>query len=630
MCGICGIIGNNRSIPDRSVTISRMMDRMAHRGPDDKGTHNGNFHFFGNIRLAVIDIEYGHQPMVTADGRYVLVFNGEIYNYLELRQKLIDRGVQFRTQSDTEVLLQLLVHDGEDALKKLNGMFAFALFDNHTKQWMIARDPLGIKPLYYAILDREIVFASEIKALLVHPDIRAECNWTGLQHYLTFQFCLGSETLFKGIRQLEPGFYMKGSTGKVDARIRYWDTNYNIVDQTEESYFTEKLRSLIDEKVGLQIRSDVPLGAYLSGGLDSTTVATMASNHLGQRLKVFHGRFYDGPAFDESPYARIVANELNAELIEVVPTPEEFADILPRLIYFLDEPVAGPGLFPQYIVSKAASKHVKVILGGQGGDEVFGGYARYLIGYLEQALKGAIFETQEEGKHLVTLNSIIPNLPILKEYRPLMQHFWKDGLFDNMDGRYFRLIDRSPDIANLLTEDALSRFNREQVFSEFQEVFNHPETKSYVNKMTHFDLKTLLPALLQVEDRMSMAVSLESRVPLLDIDIVNFATTMPPQIKFQGGRSKHILRKAVSSIVSDTVLQRKDKMGFPVPLKKWLENGPVKDFVHEVLLGKASKERGLFKPSALEKLIHTESEYGRQLWGALCIELWHRTFIDGN
>jgi len=631
VCGICGIIGKGPGdgLP-REAIVREMMARLAHRGPDDEGLHAGEGACFGHRRLAVIDLVHGHQPMRSEDGRYTLVTNGEIYNYLELRQKLLRQGVAFQTDSDTEVLLKMLIHEGVEALGQLNGMFAFALFDEQLGEWLLCRDPFGIKPLYYAELDDGLVFASEIKALLAHPDIRAEADWDALQQYLSFQFCLGDRTLFRGIRKLEPGCYAKGAGGHPTQFVRYWDTNYHIDEHHTEEYFREHLVDLLQDSARLQIRSDVPLGAYLSGGLDSSVVASMAARHLGGRLRVFHGRFAEGAGYDESAYARAAAAQMGAELHEVVPTAEGFVELLPGIIRAMDEPAAGPGVFPQHIVSRLAAQHVKVVLGGTGGDEAFGGYARYLVGYLEQALKGAIFETQDEGKHVVTLASIIPNLPILRQYHPLMQHFWRDGLFEDMDARYFRLIDRSPDIERILTPDALAAMDREAVFAEFQRTFNHPDTRSYVNKMTHFDLKTLLPALLQVEDRASMAVSLESRVPLLDTRIVDLVTTMPPQMKFHGGRTKHILRNAAADLIPEAVRRRKDKMGFPVPLREWLARGPVRDFVRDTLLSRASRERGLFQPGVVETLLHAETAGGRQVWGALCLELWHREFIDAS
>jgi len=627
MCGICGILGPGATFEQETI-VAEMMASLHHRGPDGEGRFSGNNFCFGHRRLAIIDLEHGKQPMVTPDGRYVVVFNGEIYNYVELRSRLTQQGTMFKTFSDTEVLLHMLVRHGCDALPQLNGMFAFVFYDTHTGEWMMARDPFGIKPLYFKALPDKVIFASEIKALFRHPLVSPSRNWKAMQQYLTFQFCLSDATLFDGIQKLEPGCFARGKGGKISQTIRYWDTDYTIDEYHTEEYFTDRLRTLLEDSVALQIRSDVPLGTYLSGGLDSSVVTAMAADHLGGQFKAFTGRFAEGEQYDESPYARLVAKEVSTELHEVVPTARDFVEHISNLIYAMDEPVAGPGLFPQYMVSRLASQHVKVVLGGQGGDEIFGGYARYLVAYLEQALKGAIFENQEEGQHIVTLSSIIKNLPVLKNYSPLMQQFWKDGLFGEMDARYFRLIDRSPDVEQLLSKDACAAFDRQYVFEEFQKVFNHPDTRSYVNKMTHFDQKTLLPALLQVEDRVSMAVSLESRVPLLDTRIVDLVTKMPPAMKFQGGKTKYILKQAARNRIPEAVLTRKDKMGFPVPLKEWLTQGPVREFVNDILLGKTTSQRGLFDCCALERMVQSEGAFGRQLWGALCIELWHRRFLD--
>ena len=629
MCGICGVFGYSpQSQNEKKQLVRKMMTRLSHRGPDGEGIHSSQNAILGHVRLAIIDLEHGLQPMVSRDDRYTLIFNGEIYNYLELRKSLESKGVQFQTQSDTEVLLQILIQQGENALNQLNGMFAFAFHDNQTGQWILARDPFGIKPLYYCITENEIVFASEIKALLEHPKVKVEQNFKALQHYLTFQFYLNGETLFKGIHEIEPGFYLKGRAGQVEQTIRYWDTSYQVNFKKTEIQFKEELTDLLDDSIKIQIRSDVPVGSHLSGGIDSSTIASMAAVHFDGEFSVFTGKFQEGQAYDEAHYAKLVAEKIRANYHEVIPTAKQFVDLFPKLIFSLDQPLAGPGLFPQFLVSQLAAQHVKVVLGGQGGDEIFGGYARYLIGYLEQALKGAILGTQEEGKHVVTLTSVISNLSILKEYQPLLQHFWKDGLFEDMDARYFRLIDRSPDILKLITDDAQNSFNKEEVFSDFQNIFNHPDTSSYINKMTHFDQKTLLPALLHVEDRVSMAVSLESRVPLLDTRIVNLITSMPPKIKFKGGQGKYILKEVTRKILPKAVVDRKDKMGFPVPLKEWIKMGVVRDFVCDTLLSKTCRERGLFQQNALEQLIQKEGTFGRQLWGALCIELWSKEFFS--
>lgn len=630
MCGIAAILSHERSLEDRIPVMQAMLSEIAHRGPDGEGTlHVANQVLLGHQRLAIIDIEHGQQPMCSEDGRYSLIFNGEIYNYLELRQSLIQSGHRFETFSDTEVLLRLLIERGAGAVDSLNGMFAFLFHDRQENRWIAARDAFGIKPLYYVSLDDELVFASEIKALLAHPDVRAERDDLALQQYLSLQFCLDDRTMFRGVRKVKPGFLLQGQGRQILEQRCFWDTNYVIDHYHTEDYFVDRLRALLEDSIRLQIRSDVPLGGYISGGIDSSLVCALAASHLEAPMPVFHGRFQESPVYDESKYAKIAAQGAGAIYNEITITEQDFVESLPGLIRSLDEPLAGPGLLPQFCVSRAAREKVTVVLGGQGGDEIFGGYARYLVGYLEQALKGAIFETQEEGAHLVTLESIIPQLPMLKQYRPLLSKFWRDGLFNEMDARYFRLIDRSEDLNASLNADLVAQFDPDELFAEFQAIFNHPDTTSYINKMTHFDQKTLLPALLQVEDRVSMSVSLEARVPLLDTRIVDLVTTMPPPLKFQGGRSKHVLKIATQTLLPKAVLERKDKMGFPVPLNEWMQGGPVRDFVADVLLSRASLDRGIFRPEVLQQLIAEESVGARQLWGALSLELWHREFIDG-
>lgn len=631
MCAICGIVGPGSAPPESRSIVKKMMDTLAHRGPDDQGMAAGDNFIFGHRRLAIIDLEGGAQPMQSDDGQITLVHNGEIYNYLELRQELTRKGAKFRTFSDTEVLLKLYELYGFDCIDKLIGMFAFAIYDSRNNCFFAARDHFGIKPFYYTeIPDGSIIFASEIKAFFQHPVIVPELAQNAMNEYLTFQFCLGEKTLFKNIKKLEPAHYLlkKEKNARLQNR-RYWKLSYEIDLHHTDKYFIDKMLFLMQDSVRGQLRSDVPLGGYLSGGLDSSSITTLAAAQYGNEFKCFTGRFAEGPAYDESQYARIVAQENNCTYHEIVPTAQDFIRLMPKLIYHMDEPAAGPGLFPQYMVSKLAKEHVTVVLGGQGGDEVLGGYARYLVAYLEQCLKGSIFETQEEGQHIVTLESIVPNLALLKQYTPLLKAFWKEGLFESMDARYFRLVDRSQHLNHILHPDILQNFNRDAIFSKFRSIFNHPETKSYFNKMTHFDQQTLLPALMQVEDRVSMAVSLESRVPLLDPRIAQLVASMPPNIKFNGGQTKFVLKNAMRSLLPRPILERKDKMGFPVPLKEWW-NGPLQDFFSDILLSKRCRERGIFVSKGLSKLIQVEGQYDRQIWGALCLELWHRAFVDGD
>ena len=629
MCGIVSIHTSQNSLEDKSSQLDDMLARILHRGPDSEGMmHVNNQVLLGHRRLSIIDLESGQQPMVSDDNRYSIIFNGEIYNYLELRQMLMRKGVYFNTSSDTEVLLQMMIHFGAEALKQLNGMFAFIFHDRNKNKWIAARDPFGIKPLYFSESDQCLYFASEIKCFFANPKFEAIRNDNALHQYLAFQMCLNDETMFDGVRKILPGHYLMGIGAEIKQNLCYWDTNYIVDGNHSEEYFLEKISYTIEDSIRLQLRSDVPLGSYLSGGIDSSLVSKLASDYLGYSIPLFHGKFLESPAYDESKYAIIMSDAMNCILHEIIPTAQEFVEIFPKLVYAMDEPVAGPGLFPQYSVSKLAKEHVKVVLGGQGGDELFGGYARYLVGYLEQALKGAIYETQEEGEHLVSLNSIVPHLPVLKQYLPLLSQFWEKGLFGDMDQRYFRLVDRSQGVQQLLHEEMLQDFNKDYLFSTFQEVFNHPDTLSYINKMTHFDQKTLLPALLQVEDRVSMHVSLESRVPLLDTRIADLVTTIPPNLKFHGGRTKHLLKETAKKLLPNAIINRKDKMGFPVPLREWMHAGPVKEFVTDILLSEKSKKRGIYNIRSLEDMICNPGVGGRQLWGALSLELWHQQFID--
>ena len=629
MCGIVSIHSSGMPLQNYEGVLEDMMKTLHHRGPDGEGrVHIQSQVLMGHRRLSVIDLENGKQPMISKDGRYSLIFNGEIYNYLELREELISQGVAFHTISDTEVLLNMLVQYDTDAIVKLNGMFSFVFHDRKENQWISARDPMGIKPLYFCQTDDHLLFASEIKALLAHPQVTVLRNEKALNQYLSFQMCLDEETLFQGVRKVLPGHYLLGQGSEIKKTVTYWDTNYKIDGNHTEQDYLDQIYDTLQDCVRLQLRADVPVGAHLSGGMDSSLVSVLASKQLDSEISLFHGKFAEGANYDESEYAEIIAEQTQGSLYQTIPTAQEFADILPDLIYALDEPVAGPGLFPQYAVSKLAKEKVKVVLGGQGGDEIFGGYARYLVGYLEQALKGAIHETQEEGEHLVSLESIVPHLPVLKQYVPLLSQFWREGLFGEMDQRYFRLVDKSQGIHELLDKEFLERFDKDYLFSIFQKVFNHPDTLSFINKMTHFDQKTLLPALLQVEDRVSMHVSLESRVPLLDTRLVDLVTTIPPKLKFQGGRTKHLLKLAVKNLLPEKILNRKDKMGFPVPIKEWMQGGVFRDFVGDTLLSERSKSRGIYSHIALEEMISNPGVGGRSLWGALCLELWHLQFID--
>ena len=636
MCGIAGIINRDRRRPVDRGALDRMTDALAHRGPDDRGTSVFENVGLGNRRLAIIDIEGGHQPMVDLDDRYCITYNGELYNYLENRADLLQRGFRFRTHSDTEVLLGLYACHGLEMFERMNGMFAFALYDRRERRLLLARDRFGERPLYVYRDGERVAFASEIKALLTLPGVRAEADEQALHEYLTFQYCLGDRTLFRGVRKLPPATYLVlDDVGDEVASGEYWALGFEESAEHSEQWFLEELRFLLEDAVKIRLRSDVPIGAYLSGGLDSSLIASLAGKLLGRGLPSFTGYFAEGAAYSELPYATAVAQRNGSEHHLSCPTAVDFAEQLPRIIRALDEPAAGPGAFPQLMVSSLARQHVKVVLGGQGGDELFGGYARYLIMYLEESLMGSIYGTQDPQRHLVTLGNMLPNLAMLREYVPLLQRFWSKGLFDPMERRYFSLIARASSLTDTFTPEFLASRDEAAIYAAFERQFNDilgrvPSGGSALfNRMTSYDVKTLLQSLLHVEDRMSMAVSLESRLPLLDHRIAELMFHMPPIYKYRDGKSKAALAAIAAPHLPESVLRRQDKMGFPVPFVEWAR-GDLKEWVRGVLLGEAARSRGIYRLEGVERLIEHESAYGRELWGLLCLELWFQEFIDGG
>jgi asparagine synthase (glutamine-hydrolysing) len=553
-----------------------------------------------------------------------ITYNGEVYNYLELRSQLVSEA--FRTQSDTEVLLHAYQKWGEDCVTEFRGMFAFGLWDEARQTLLCARDRFGIKPLYYTVVDGVLFVASEIKALLPFLP-RIETDLEGFKDYLTFQFCLAGKTLFKDVHELMPGHLLIACNGSVEVR-RYWEVYYSPDFHHTDRSFEEKVRELVSDSVALHLRSDVPVGAYVSGGLDSSIVASLAAERKPSGFAGFTGKFLEGEAYDESRYAREVAGRRGFPLYELDITERDFVENIAKVIYHLDFPVAGPGSFPQYMISALASQHRKVLLGGQGGDEIFGGYVRYLIAYFEQCIKGAIDGTMHSGNFIVTYESIIPNLGTLREYKPLLQEFWREGLFEDIDRRYFRLINRSGVLRDEINWAALGPYSP---YETFRRIFHgdNVHKESYFDSMTHFDFKTLLPALLQVEDRVSMAHGLESRVPFLDAAVVEFAATIPSNIKFKDGTMKHVLKAGLRHALPESVADRRDKMGFPVPLHEWLGRpGLVRDFVCDVFSSHRARERDLVNNRAVVSKLGEEARFGRKVWGLLCLELWQSAFHD--
>ncbi len=627
MCGIAGILHKGCArINGLASSLDAMSDLIAHRGPDGAGEWCREDLSIGLVhrRLAIIDLsETASQPMIGENGS-VIVYNGEIYNYKELRESL-RASWNFRSQSDTECILAAYAKYGDACLDHPRGMFAFAIWDENRRRLFCARDRFGIKPFYYCVVNGVFYFASEAKALLPFlPKISTDRD--ALAEYLTFQYTIGEKTLFEGIRQLLPGHALVVEDGEIKI-WRYWDVRFEIDFDHSPSYFRKRLRELVDESLSLHLRSDVPVGSYISGGIDSSLLHILANRGAASCPLGFHGRFTDYEGYDESHYALKAAENTGGQLHIADIDAEDFRNHIRDVIYHLDFPVAGPGSFPQFMVSKLAAEQLKVVLGGQGGDEIFGGYARYVVAYFEQCIKAAIDGKYHNGNYVVTIESIVPNLGLLREYKPLMKEFWREGLFAPMDQRYFRLVDRSTDMKDEIDWEG---FDLRRVFEDFSRIFNNSanvKKEAYFDKMTHFDFKCLLPALLQVEDRMSMAHGLESRVPLLDHPLVEFAATVPADVKFKGGDMKQLIKSEFRRELPAEILNRRDKMGFPVPLKEWFAD-ELKDFVRDIFQGMAEKKRPYINSKIVLKNLGDEARFSRKTWGLLSLELWHQIFHD--
>lgn len=606
-----------------------MVELTAHRGPDGSGVWVNEEESVGlaHSRLSIIDTSRaGAQPMV-GHNNDVLVFNGEIYNYKELRNVAIGHKRSFSSNSDTEAILAGYEQDADGFIQKLRGMFAFGIWSPRNREMILARDRFGIKPLYYMQKDGLFYFASEAKALIPFLS-EIETESSVLTEYLTFQNTLGNKTMFTGIMQLMPGQLIRIANQHINIE-QYWDISYDIDFDHSEKYFVERLHDLVDESIDLHLESDVEIGAYLSGGIDSSLVAGLTRDATGQTLKAFHGRYTESPGYDESKYAIIAAKHAGLDLYIRDLDSKNAIDYLRKVIYHLDYPVAGPGALPQFMISQLASEHVKVVLGGQGGDEIFGGYARYMIGYLEQCLRAAIDGTSKSGNFIVTLESIIPNLGLLREYQPLLQKFWRQGLFGELDERYFQLVERATDLGDAINWEV---FDRKETMNNYFGIFNNSKNvkkEAYFDSMTHFDFKTLLPALLHVEDRMSMAHGIESRVPFLDHPLVEFVATIPADVKFKNGELKRLLKTTFPDALPLEIVQRRDKMGFPVPLAEWAKGSLKRDF-NGIIESLRDRRLDFVNDNHLTNILHTTPKFSRGIWALISLELWFQEFHDSS
>lgn len=620
MCGIAGIWG--REAPGNRVEawtadVRAMLAAIRHRGPDGEGVVANRAGVLGACRLAVIDLEHGAQPMRTRDGRFALALNGEIVNHVELRAGLAARGAAFRTRCDTEVLLELLARDGAAGLGRANGMFATALLDDATGAALLARDPCGIKPLSWLDEGDRVLFASEPKAILAAARRRPGLSRAALLDYLAFQTPLSDATFFEGVHRLAPGTMLRlerGAAPRIEP-LPAWTGRVDV--PADAGAAADALRNLLRDAVRDHLVSDVPLGAHLSGGVDSSLVAALAAREMAAPIHVFTGAF-DVAGFDEREHARAVAAEIGAVRHEIVMTPNDLADALPRAVRAMDEPMAGPGLLPQWHVSRLAAQHVKVVLGGQGGDELFSGYVRHLILRLELALSESIQDGATQS-----LRTLAPHLAALDGYGPLLRRHFGTGLFQPLPERYFALMHRGSGLDDVLSGDVREAVRRDRPKERFLAAFGPASNR--VGDAVRFDRRFFLPALLEVEDRSSMAWSLESRVPLLDRRILAFVDACADDVLFGDGELKSLLRRAAWPVLPAAARARNDKMGFPVPLAAWAR-GPLESFFRDLLGDATARSRGLYDPRGVDRVLSGESVEARHLWALVNVELWHRTY----
>jgi asparagine synthase (glutamine-hydrolysing) len=629
MCGICGKLEFDRNASVPEPLIRTMLNSIRHRGPDDQGVYLSSQVGLGHARLSIIDLSSGHQPLSNEDGTVWIVFNGEIYNYRELRSFLLTKGHVFKTQSDTEVIVHLYEEFGPQCVERLRGMFAFALWDGKAKQLFLARDRVGIKPLYYSLSDNAIVFASEIKAILVDPAVSRHLAPEIIDRFLTFLYVPGEETLLKDICKLAPGHYLLARNGKVEIR-QYWDLSFLKPSEPLSMEEAEsELSNLLAEAVELHMIADVPVGVLLSGGVDSTAVLSCAAERTDKEISSFTVGFSDAGFADERPYARLAAETFGSRHHEMTITADDFVAFLPKYVWHMEEPVCEPPAVALYYVSKLARDHVKVLLSGEGGDEAFAGYDNYRsITWLERLKQVWPAGNGAASWGLSQLNSWAHSARVAK-YAPLVNAKFPDYYYSRTSTPYRY---SGNGIGQLYASDFHRSIDKEYTVEPLRRLFSKMEHQSVLDQMLYIDTKTWLPDDLLIKaDKMTMANSLELRVPLLDHRLLEFAASLPSDFKLKGFSLKYIWKKALSKRVPSGILKRK-KAGFPVPYEFWLRNN-LKNQVRDILTDRKTIERGYFQKAAIEKLISANSDFGtysKEVFSLVALELWHRMFLDGE
>ena len=665
MCGITGWINLQQSNSNNhsEAVLHSMCERIVHRGPDSEGLWLDDRVALGMRRLSIIDLHTGDQPVFNEDRSVIVMMNGELYNYREVRESLEKLGHKFETHTDTEILPHLYEEYGDALVDHLNGMFAFALWDTRKKKLLIARDRFGEKPLYYGIFDGKLIYGSEPKALLAHPSVKAELNLDALRHYLSFDYVPAPMSIYKGIYKLPASHLLTVENGEVKTR-RYWDLKWTKGDShgsppykggvdaalggrggsrfegsnglnkmgdrvsTSFAEAADELRALLSDAVRLRLVSDVPLGILLSGGLDSSTVAAFATQHATEKVKTFSIGFEED-SFDESKYARLVARHLNTEHYEDHLSAEKAGDLISEIGTWLDEPMSDGSLIPTYLLSRFVRKHVTVALGGDGGDELFAGYPMY-FGHKMAAVYGAIPRFLRAG----IIEPVVNNLPVSTKnlsFDYKAKRFVAASKYDTVTRHHswfgsFSIGEQD----KLLSKDVLASSSGD-IYRGAKDLLKTTDAVNEIERMQFLDINFYMAEdILTKVDRAAMAVSLETRAPFLDPRVAQFAASIPLEYKLKGNKGKYILKKAVADLLPKTILQR-PKKGFGIPIAEWLK-GRLNPLLHEMLSPSRLSEQGLFNSEYVQRLI-AEHETGKashhkELWTLLVFQLWFDNFLS--
>ncbi len=625
MCGICGKLMSDREAIVPLALLKEMANAIIHRGPDDQGFFTSGPVGLGFRRLSIIDLAGGHQPLCNEDNTVWIVFNGEIYNYQELRAFLLTKGHTFRTQSDTEVIVHLYEELGEKCVEKLRGMFGFAIWDGRNNLLFLARDRLGIKPLYYCQTPSGLLFASEIKAILADPSFRAEVEPTLIDRFLTFDYMPGEETLFRGIRKLSPGTCLVAQNGQIRTR-QYWDLQFKD-SGLSEAQAELQLIEMLEESARLHMISDVPVGFLLSGGLDSTAMLSLAVGKTDKKLSSFTVGFSEPGVIDERPFAKLAADTYGSDHHEITISSKDFADFLPKYVWHMEEPVCEPPAIALYYISKLAREFVTVLISGEGGDEAFAGYPNYRSGLWLETLKSKMGWALPLVTGPVSLaNRFLQNRRMAKYNYLLSHHFDSYYLSRTATPERFTKTGYSQ-----IYEPAFSQtLDKEVTLSPLTKLQRAAPTGDIVNRMLYIDAKTWLPDDLLIKaDKITMANSIELRVPLLDHEVLEFAASLPANLKVRGFTTKYLAKKALGKRVPKAIINRR-KVGFPTPYAAWLKKD-LKARIRDILLDSRTRARGYFQERTIQKMLdegRAKELYAKEIFSLVVLELWHREFVD--